>query len=323
MTIAGLASHKIGATVATQSGKSPGEWWPSRWGAGDEAGASNWVTPQKVMEATREIRTGRIFRLGHVYDADMPTFGKRSFRLQIPGAPSGGPFGTNAIVANEDFVAGDLGQIGTTLDGLGHVGIRRTVDGVDEDIYYNGFRGADVSSADGLKKLGVEKLKPIFTRGHLIDLVRLKGKRLSPGQEIMLADVHEALARQGKREADIRPGDALLFRTGHGQLWEQAPKLYYGDAVPGIGMEVARWVIGRGLCLTGADTQAVEVLPSRIAGTAFPVHAELQTKHGILNAEDLALEELGEAGVHTFAYIFVPLPLRGATGSPGCPVAVT
>ena len=30
---------------------------------------------------------------------------------------------------------------------------------------------------------------------------------------------------------------------------------------PGIGLEVARWVADRGLCLTAADTSSVEAVP--------------------------------------------------------------
>ena len=28
------------------------KWWPSKWGAEDQAGASNHITPEKVMAAT-------------------------------------------------------------------------------------------------------------------------------------------------------------------------------------------------------------------------------------------------------------------------------
>jgi hypothetical protein len=45
------------------------------------------------------------------------------------------------------------------------------------------------------------------------------------------------------------------------------------------------------------------------------------TKHGIFNHENLATERLVEAGVSTFAYIYVPMPIVGATGSAGSPIA--
>ena len=74
------------------------KWWPSRWGPQDEAGASNWITPAKVLEAAKLIKTGKIYELGRVYEAGMPLFGSRVFALRIPGTPTGGPFGKNKLV---------------------------------------------------------------------------------------------------------------------------------------------------------------------------------------------------------------------------------
>ncbi len=80
------------------------KWWPSRWGPQDEAGASNWITPAKVLEAARLIKTGKIYELGRVYEAEMPLFGARVFALRIPGTPTGGPFGKNKLVYHDEFV---------------------------------------------------------------------------------------------------------------------------------------------------------------------------------------------------------------------------
>ena len=55
---------------------------------------------------------------------------------------------------------------------------------------------------------------------------------------------------------------------------------------------------------------------------AFPVHQELIVKSGIFIHENLATERLADAGVYEFAYIFSPMPTKGATGSPGAPLAV-
>ena len=56
---------------------------------------------------------------------------------------------------------------------------------------------------------------------------------------------------------------------------------------------------------------------------AFPVHAELITKNGIFNHENLDFTGLIADGKYQFAYIFSPAPIRGATGSNGGPIAVT
>jgi hypothetical protein len=116
--------------VAAQSPEAPKEtpigppWWPSEWGADDQRGAANRLTPAKVREATGLIRTGQVVHLGRPYEYGMPLPGKRHFSLTIPGSPTGGPDGVNRVVHHDELFSGEIGQIGTQLDGLGHVGVR-------------------------------------------------------------------------------------------------------------------------------------------------------------------------------------------------------
>lgn len=313
-------AHLAAQTPATGS---KGPWWPSRWGAGDQAGASNWITPEKVLDSAKLIRDGKIYRLGRAYEAGMPLFGTRSFSLTIPGGPTGGPFGANKLVYHDEFVTGQIGQVGTQFDGFGHIGIQGGNDGDRTQMrYYNGFSEQEIASSDGLLKLGIEHIKPLVTRGHLVDVAGLKGRMLNAGEEVSLADVRAGLGRQGLREEDIRPGDAILFHTGWGRLWMKDNAKYSGS-MPGIGLEVARWVAQRGLCLTGADTSAVEVVPNPDPTLAYPVHGELLPKNGIFNHENLVFDELLADRKYQFMYVFVPVPIKGATGSPGCPIAIT
>jgi hypothetical protein len=318
-----LARAPIFAGVKAQEPLPAAPWWPSRWGAGDEAGASNWITPEKVLDSARWIRDGRIYRMGRPYEAGMPLFGTRTFSLTIPGGPTGGPFGSNRLVYHDEFVTGQIGQVGTQFDGLGHVGIQRGRDGDRSEMrFYNGFTEQEIASSDGLLKLGIEHIKPLFTRGHLIDVAGLKGRMLEGGEEISLLDVRAALSRQGMREDDIKAGDAVLFHTGWGRLWMKENERYEATG-PGIGFEVARWVVDRQLCLTASDTSSTEVVPSRDTSLAFPIHGELLTKHGILNHENLVFDELVADRKYQFVYVFVAVPIKGATGSPGCPIAIT
>src|SRR5262245_39233731 len=39
-------------------------WWPSKWGKDDEAGASNHITPAKVLDAVKWIKDGKIYKIG-------------------------------------------------------------------------------------------------------------------------------------------------------------------------------------------------------------------------------------------------------------------
>src|SRR5215472_14998624 len=268
------------------------KWWPSKWGAQDEAGATNHMTPQKVLDAAKWIRDGKVYKLGRVYEAGMPLFGARAFTLRIPGGPTGGPFGDNKLVYHDEFLTTEIGQTGTQFDGLGHIGIQLGKDGDKSEMrFYNGFSSLEISDAYGLKKLGTEKLKPLFTRAHLIDMVGLKGGMMDAGQEITAADIKAALAKQNMSESDIKPGDAIMFHTGWGSLWMKNNDRF-NSGEPGIGLDAARWVVEKDLALTAADTWAVEVVPNPDKSLAFVVHAELQTKHGIHNHENLIFDEL-------------------------------
>ena len=293
-----------------------GDFWPSRWGAGDQAGASNWVTPAKVMDAVSLIQSGDIYELGRPYTHGMPLFGNRTYSLTIPGAPTGGPF-PGGLIYHDEFIVGELGQVGTQFDGLGHVGYIH--EGVER--FYNGYTEDQIMGGYGLQMLGVEQIKPIFTRGILIDVAGYKGGMLDAGTVVTVADVMGALERQGMSEADIQDGDAVLFHTGWGDLWG-VNDARYNSGAPGIGIEVARWLSGQNVTLVGGDTWPVEVVPSVDANDAFPVHKHLLTEQGILIHENLNLGHLADDGVYQFAYIFVRVPFQGGTGSPGSPIAV-
>jgi len=76
---------------------------------------------------------------------------------------------------------------------------------------------------------------------------------MDAGEEIMVADIRAALQRQNMQESDIKPGDAILFNTGWGSLWMKNNDRF-NSGEPGIGLEVARWVVEKDLALTAADT---------------------------------------------------------------------
>ncbi|BBK32864.1 kynurenine formamidase [Stella humosa] len=325
---AGLAVGKFAAApIATAQAQTPAAttppWWPSRWGADDEKGASNWMTPQNVLRAARTIQDGRMYRLGRTYETGMPMFGARAFALRIPGSPTGGPFGSNKLIYHDEFLATEIGQVGTQFDGLGHIGLQLGRDGDKNEMrYYNGHSEQDIADAYGLKKLGIEKLNPIFAVGTLIDMVAVKGGMMDAGQEITMADVRAALALQQMSENDIGEGAAVCFNTGWGSLWMKNNDRYNAGC-PGIGFEVARWLISRNVTLVGADTWPVEVIPNPDKNLAFAVHAEMQTKNGIFFHENLTFDTLLADRKHRFVYSFTPVPIKGGTGSAGCPVAIT
>lgn len=299
------------------------KWWPHpMWGAGDEAGSTNWYAqPDVVMRAVGMIKRGISMKIGHDYHADMPLFGARKFSLRIPGTPTGGAFGANRIMWNDEFLATEVGQVGTQFDALGHIGVQVGADGDKTEMrWYNGFTAQEMGSPYGLQKLGVEKLNPIIARGILIDIAAIR-PNMQKGDVVSMSDVRQALRRQGMGNFRFQPGDAILIRTGWERHWEDPPR--FNDGCPGIGMEVARWIaedVQAGV--TGFDTWPGDAVPNPDPACAFCVHTYLQTRHGIVNQENLKLSVLADAGVYAFAYIYTPAPVRGATGSMGSPIAV-
>jgi kynurenine formamidase len=289
-------------------------WWPSEWGEHDQRGAANRLTPAKVLEAKELIRTGKTYQLGRPYEHGMPVPGKRHFSLTIPGLPTGQPSGKNGLVHNDELVSGEIGQIGTQFDGLGHVGVH--VGG--EDIFYNGNKLSEFGDTYGLKKLGVENVGPIFTRGVLLDVAGLKDRPLPIGYPITSDDLQKSLAATRLK---LRPGDAVFIHTGHGQLWMKDNKTF-AEGEPGIGLEAARWLADQKLALIGSDNWAVEVVPSEDPERPFECHQQLLVRNGIYLLENLDLQELVDDKAYEFAFVFSPLRLKGATGSPGNPIAI-
>lgn len=291
------------------------KWWPSEWGEADQRGAANRLTAANVLEANQLIKQGRIYQLGRLYEHGMPLPGKRHFSLTIPGSPTYEPSGKNQGVAFDDMFSGEIGQVGTQLDGLAHVGVRIG----NEDIFYNGFKRTEFARPYGMLKLGIENVGPMFTRGLLLDVAAFrKQERLPAGYVISAADLQGCL--EGAK-LTIRPGDVVLLHTGHGKLWMK-DNVAYGAGEPGIGMEAARWLSSQKITLVGADTWAIEAVPHEDPDCPYPVHQWNLVRNGIYNLENLDLAELAADKVYEFAFIFAPLRLKGATGSPGNPIAV-
>jgi kynurenine formamidase len=266
------------------------------------------MTPAKTLEAKDLIKQGNVYQLGRVYESGMPMFGTRHYSLRIPQTfkiP-----GNNQATYHDELVSAELGQVGTQFDGLGHIGIG--------DLFYNGNNRADFAQPEGLTKLGIENVGPLFTRGVLIDVAKLKGKQLESGYEITPADLQAALKSQA---LEIRPGDVVLIHTGWGSLWMK-DNARYVQGSPGIGVAAAQFLADKEVIVVGSDNWGVEVSPNPDASLGAPVHQLLIARNGIYLHENLNTEELARDSVYEFAYIFAPLRLKGATGSPGNPIAV-
>jgi kynurenine formamidase len=302
-------------------------WWPSEFGPTDQLGAANRLNPAKVLQAAALIKTGVVVDMTHVVDNDMPLFSltpyARQYRLVIPGSPTYGPMGENALVWNEDYLAGELTQNGTQFDALAHMGtVYAPANGQPEVRYYNGYRQADIADAHGFKKLGVEQVPPIFTRGILIDIASaIAPRKLDVGDAISVADLQAALARQGMREADIEPGDALFINTGWGAYWH-TDKAKFNRGIPGLSPAAGDWVVTKKVLLVGTDNWGVEAIPDQGGRLFAPNHQKFLVENGIYIMENIDFSGLVQRQTYRFAFAFGAIPFRGATGSPARPMAI-
>jgi kynurenine formamidase len=319
----GMAAGGVAATsdrAEAQTFKNPlsNQWWPSPWGAQDQKGAQNRITPAKVKEAAALIKTGKVYALSRVLERGIPVFGERlGAHVVIPGSPTGGPFGDHKLHYHDELFVGEIGQAGTQFDGLGHIGM---VAGDGKIRYYNGLTQEDVHGTYGLKKLGIENLSPFFTRGILLDVLALKGgDRLPINYIITVDDIQQTLRRQNVREPG--EGDVVLFRTGHGKLWKK-DNAEFNKGCPGPGLTAGRWLADKKVAVVGADTWPAEAVPGENPNLPFACHTLWITMNGIYINENLDLEELAADKTYEFAWSFNPLPLKGATGSPGNSVAI-
>src|SRR6185295_7022350 len=135
----------------------------SKFGPDDQIGNINLITPAKTLAATKLVTKGKAYRLGIETNKDTPAYPPRTFAVTIvqPGQASGATIGPNRMTYNDDMITGWAG-VGSQIDGLGHLGI--------DYLYYNCNKAADFAMTDGLKKLGVEHVPAIATRGVLLDM---------------------------------------------------------------------------------------------------------------------------------------------------------
>ena len=289
----------------------PNAW--NRWGADDERGALNFIGPDQVKRASALVRTGEVLRLAQLLSSKTPVPAHRCGLQHFMGRDGGdyaveGSKRPGGFQFAEDTVVMPL-HIGTHVDALCHAWY--------DDKLYNGYLGDSIRSTTGAARLGVEKMPPIFTRGVLLDFVKLKGRVLEPGESISRADMDAAELAAG---VQIGRGDAVLLRTGWLESQKNVKRPDF-NIEPGINVEAATWLVERDVAMVGADNFAVEAMPFP-DGKVFPVHQMLIRDYGMPLLEGLMLDPLVAAGRHEFLFVASALPIVGATGSPLSPVAV-
>ncbi|HEU5432158.1 MAG TPA: cyclase family protein [Thermomicrobiales bacterium] len=266
-----------------------------------------------LLDALRLPRQGRIVELGTTLGSQMPqgpreTFG--GFRLTpyrtprcLAGAePPGFDFSMELITGSP--------HVGTHFDGLAHIqSFGRT---------HGGHAARDVFDDFGWRANGLEGAAPVVCRGVLLDVVAAQGVPCLPdGFEITPDDLRRTLDLQA---TDVRPGDAVLVRTGwFAAHYERDPDAYFASE-PGVGADAAIWLCERGMRLLGSDTSGTEVTP--MPDLSRTTHVAMLVDRGVHLIEIMDLEEIARERMYEFLFVALPLRIVGGTGSWLRPIAI-
>lgn len=282
----------VAALSAISGTASAQDWTKSKWGPNDEIGAANYMTPEIVVKAASLVKTGKTYALGIPVTPSTPAYPPRTFKLTIvqPGQAGSAGLGPNKATYNDDILDTWVG-IGSQLDGLGHLGV--------EHVYYNGNKLADFADPNGLKKLGIEKVPPMVTRGVLLDMAAyFKTDVVKEGTAFNVKEIEEAAKAQN---VEIRQGDVVIFHTGWLSLIGKDDKRYSAGE-PGLGVEGAKYLTGKGVVAVGADTWGLEVLPFE-SKNVFEVHQILLAMNGTYILENMDTAALARDKGYEFLFV--------------------
>jgi kynurenine formamidase len=189
----------------------------------------------------------------------------------------------------------------------------------EDSHWYGGFTAAENLGDFGPQRADASTLLPIFTRGVMLDMARVAGSTaLAAGAAIERADLERAAELEG---ISVGAGDVVLLRTGYLHHWPDRSALAEHSGA-GITLDAARWLAEQGVIAVGADTEAVEQMPTVDSGNPQPVHSYLLVEKGILLLEMVYLEGLATDSVYSFLFVAQPTKIQGASGAFIDPIAV-
>ena len=306
-------SDRVTATQFAELYASVKNW--GRWGADDERGALNFITPELVAAAAGLVRSGRqvslSLKLDTVTGPDNPKAVQHFMTMTADT-----DIGSGSLRFGADYMGLEFhGDAHSHIDALCHV--------MYEGAMFNGFpnsrvtpTGAEIESID-VAHTG------IVGRGVLLDIPRLRGVAwLEPGDMVHADELIAAEAAQG---VQLRTGDILYLRTGHHRRrLEQGP---WDAAVAKAGLHSTAMVLlhEREIAAFGADGDG-DAVPNDCDAVMYPIHTLGMNAMGLHFMDSLQFEDLAEACEREkrweFMTVVAPLRLERGTGSPVNPIAI-
>ena len=285
----------------------------SKFGPDDQIGNVNYITPAKTLAASKLVTKGKAYRLGVETNKDTPAYGTRTFNIIVlqPAQAGGTTIGPNKVTYNDDIINGWVG-VGSQIDGLGHLGI--------DGLYFNCNKANDFTAPDGLKKLGIEKVPAIATRGVLLDMAGyFNSDIVKEGTAFNRAEIEGAMKKEGIRS--IEQGDVVLFYTGWQKLSGKDNKRFI-SMNPGLGREGAHYLASLGVAMVGSDTPNFEVLPFEKDAGVYEVHQILLALNGIHILENMNTEEMVKDQAWEFLFTLGPPRITGGVQAIINPIAM-
>jgi kynurenine formamidase len=279
-----------------------------RWGDDDQVGTLNLITPQVTAAAAATVRTGRSVSCARPLDTVSSADNPQPVAHHMTGTATEG-------MGADYFAISPHGFATSHIDALCHI--------FHEGKLYNGYPAESVT-AHGATKLGIHRLRDgVVTRGVLLDIPALRGvDALEPGTPIFPEDLEAAEAAAG---LTVRPGDALLVRTGRWQWRRGHGPWDAGSLAAGLDASCLPWLRARDVATLGSDGVS-DVLPSRVDGVGMPIHTIVIVAMGVHLLDNLDLDALATACAEEsrweFLFTVAPLVLRRGTASPVNPIAL-
>jgi kynurenine formamidase len=289
-----------------------------------EVGPIRDMPAEQVVKAAAMIRQGRMISLAATRFDGMPLFpGHPPFQVLNAVSPRGiragkrqpwGPINDIGLGYMAEYLM-CTSHSGAHIDALAHMT-------VGEDMHWYGGGHADEHLTDHGPVFGdASQMPPMFTRGVLIDAPTYRGvPHLGRGEPLDAAEMEDICKAQG---VEVHRWDVVVIRTGYMSLWPDFERMM-ANRTAGPDLSAADWLLRKGVVATGTDTETYEVQPAPDPGpegNPQPVHKHLLIDNGIYLMESLDLEELAREKVYEFAFIALPLKIRGATASMVDPVA--
>ncbi len=294
----------------------------SPWGARDEIGRLNLITPQSRAAIMARVSGEQAYDLAVDYFVGMPSWqaaGDPPYQMWMTHTPHGNVIADpmqvgepmNQHVSYSGSAVSMYAHMGTHIDALNHFGLNGKI--------WNGYRADQHLGDRGWNVTGAEKLPPIIARGVLIDVAAAKGlEQLADSYRVTRADLQQALARQ---KVALEKGDVVLIRTGRMRDYDNAQR--YMANPPGLSLDAAKFLVEEGgAMVVGADNLSFETFPSEVQGNYLPLHTYLLAMQGAPILELVNLEGLARDQVYQFAFIGASLKLRGADAAPIRPMAL-